>query len=266
LQSLRGVTLPNEEVMDLLREHFVIGKRNIERDGHVGLSHGYRADQSAVGTTNGAGGRNVQFVVLAADETVMHVLPGFWHAEDLIAELKLGLEVHRLYRREDLSQASKHSMFRTLHSAWLREHGDAVARRSEWQGFDRNYEQSRDRDGDRDTFAVGSSGKRELKTIPQLVHDRLIERPFRKFADFGMETFVDYGRPFYDNNQGLDKGREFPRAEHANAKREREQQKAREQAEQEAKKAEKANRAKTRAAKSRDAQPLAEKLAEKLAG
>ena len=61
------MTLPNEEVMDLLAERFVLGARNIERERHVGLSHGYAATDTAVGTTNGAGGRNVQIVVLAAD-------------------------------------------------------------------------------------------------------------------------------------------------------------------------------------------------------
>ena len=42
----------------------------------------------------------------------------------------------------------------------------------------------------------------------------------------GMESFVDYGRAFYDNNAGLDKGREFPDAVHANQKRERAEAKA----------------------------------------
>ena len=79
--------------MALLAGSFVLGARNIEKDGHVGLSRGYRVDQTAVGTTNGAGGRNVQLLVLAADETVVHALPGFWHAEDLLPELRLGLSL-----------------------------------------------------------------------------------------------------------------------------------------------------------------------------
>ena len=46
-----------------------------------------------------------------------------------------------------------------------------------------------------------------------------------------MESFVDYGRAYYDNNAGFDKGRTFARAERMNRKREREQEKARRAAE-----------------------------------
>src|SRR5690349_14330752 len=110
MQSLRGVTLPNPEVMAMLQERFIVGARNIEREEHVGLSQGYSCSQTAVGTTNGAGGRNVQILVLAADETVVHALPGFWHAEDLCNELRLGLELYRLYLDDDRSLATKTAM------------------------------------------------------------------------------------------------------------------------------------------------------------
>ena len=83
------MTLPDEEVLTFLDEHFVLGTKNIQKELHVGLSHGYSPKQTAVGTTNGAGGRNVQFLVMAPDETVLHVLPGFWHKEDLLAELRV---------------------------------------------------------------------------------------------------------------------------------------------------------------------------------
>ena len=69
------------------------------------------------------------------------------------------------------------------------------------------------------------SGKAQLKSVVQVVHERLLARPFRKMADFGMEEFVDYGRSFYDNNAGFDKGRDFPRAAKANEKREKEEAK-----------------------------------------
>ncbi|HEX5054216.1 MAG TPA: hypothetical protein VFZ65_20730 [Planctomycetota bacterium] len=228
------MTLPNEDVMDLLADRFVVGFHNIEKASHVGLSHGYKPQQTAVGTTNGAGGRNVQIVVLAADETVLHVLPGFWNAEDLIPELQLALEIHRLYSDETKSPEAKQAMLAVLHRAQVRRYDDAALARSEWQDFDRAAEIQRSRDEARDTVLVDDSGQPvadapgmlRLKSIPQIVHERLVERSFRKLADFGMETFVDYGRAYYDNNMGLDKGRSFPRAEHANQKREREQEKA----------------------------------------
>ncbi|MFY9340859.1 MAG: hypothetical protein WAT39_00125 [Planctomycetota bacterium] len=220
------MTLPNEEVMDLLRTRFVVGTRNIEREGHVGMSHGYGPTQTAVGTTNGAGGRNVQLVVLSADETVVHALPGFWHPEDLLVELRLALELHKLHGDDEMPTASKLAMFQALHRSHLRRHGEAMESRSGWQGFDANHELMRAKTERRDTVLATAKGD-TLKSIPQIVHERLLARPFQKLAAFGMEAFVDYGRPYYDNNAGLDKGKNFPRAEQSNKKRDRQQQKER---------------------------------------
>lgn len=235
------MTLPNEDVMNLLANRFVLVWRNIEKDAHVGLSHGYKSDQTAVGTTNGAGGRNVQLVVLAADETVLHVMPGFWHAEDLLAELRLALEVHRLHVDEALAPEQKQAMFAALHRSFLRRMSKETIGRSGWQGFDVHVEAERQqKQNDRDTFQLDEAGVPRIKPVCQVVHDRMMARPFKKLADFGMESFVDYGRAFYDNNQGLDKGRNFPRAVQANAKREKEQAKADKEASQAAEKSRKA--------------------------
>lgn len=228
------MTLPNEEVKELLAERFVVGWRNIERESHVGMSHGYRCDQSAVGTTNGAGGRNVQFVVLATDATVLHVLPGFWHAEDLLAELRLGLELHELHRSEEHTAAQKLKLFASLHRSFLRRLPEATLERSRWQGFDEWEESLRGKTVARDTFALDEqgqpvcdpSGRPLLKPVVQVVHERLLAQPFRQFGDFDMEALVDYGRPFYDNNEGLDRGRAFPRAVAANKQRAKELAKA----------------------------------------
>ncbi|MEO6596613.1 MAG: hypothetical protein ABIP94_17840 [Planctomycetota bacterium] len=220
------MTLPNQDVLELLEDRFVLGFRNIERASHVGLSHGYKPQQTAVGTTNGAGGRNVQIVVLATDGTVLHVLPGFWHAEDLIPELTLALEMHRLYEDQTKSSEVKQAMCAVLHRARVRRYGNAALKRSEWQGFDGAAEMQRSQTDERDTVLRDGKGATRLKPIPQIVHDRLAARPFQKLEDFDMEWFVDYGRAYYDNNMGLDKGKVFPRAEQANAKREREHEKA----------------------------------------
>src|SRR5688572_5987278 len=108
--------------MALLKDRFVVGFDNIERESHVGLSHGYRPNQTAVGTTNGAGGRNVQLVAMASDGTVLHVLPGFWHAEDLVPELRLALEMHRLYTDDTSKESGRNAMFTALHRSHLRRH------------------------------------------------------------------------------------------------------------------------------------------------
>ncbi|MCC7064274.1 MAG: hypothetical protein IT456_15800 [Planctomycetes bacterium] len=223
------MTLPNQEVMDLLSERFVIGWQNIERQTHVGISHGYKCDQTAVGTTNGAGGRNVQLVVMATDETVVHVLPGFWNAEDLLSELRLALDLHDLYRSEEHSAAQKQVMFSTLHRSFLRKLTPEAIGRSRWQDFDQWEESNRGKAGVRDTFAlndlgqpmVEANGRVVLKPVVQVVHERLLQRPWKKLTDFGMESFVDYGRAFYDNNAWVDKGRNFPQAVKANELREK---------------------------------------------
>lgn len=219
------MTLPNEEVFELLRDHFVLGARNIEKDEHVGLSHGYKCTQSAVGTTNGAGARNVQLLMLAADGTVLHALPGYWHPDDLRRELKFALRLHLLNDRQDLSAAQKSKMLATMHRAFLRNLPAETLARSRWQGFDEQAERMRLADGKRDTFVYEYGDKTTIKPTVQVVHERLMSRPFQKLADFDMESFVDYGRAFYDNNRG-DKGRDFKKAELANKKRVKEQEKA----------------------------------------
>jgi hypothetical protein len=235
------VTLPNEEVMALLRERFVLADRNIERELHVGISHGYACDQTAVGTTNGAGGRNVQLLVLAPDETVLHALPGFWHAEDLLPELRLALDLYRLHGEDRISEPQRQALFVQMHRAHMARYGEAAAHRGAWQGFDQNHESMRAAGEVRDTVDSRVGGEVKLKPIPQLVHERLLARPFLRLREFGMEAFVDYGRPFYDNNWG-DKGREFHSAERANEKRLREQGRERALAAKAAAKAKKAAR------------------------
>lgn len=226
MQSLRGVSLPNEEVLEFLDDKFVLGTRNIEKDEHVGLSRGYKATQSAVGTTNGAGGRNVQIMVLDTDETVIHVLPGYWHPEDLITELEFALQLRELYRDESRSEDAKVAMFEAMHRAHIRRFSDEILGRSRWQHFDAHHEVKRSQTECRDVFVVDEDGQRvgdEVVPVCELVHRRMIDRPFLELDDFDMEEFVDYGRPYYDNNSRHDKrGKRFSKAVKANRERERE--------------------------------------------
>jgi hypothetical protein len=64
------VSLSQDPVLSLLKEHFVVGWKNINREDYVGSSHGYTCAQSAVGTTNGAGPRNMQSFVLSPDGAI----------------------------------------------------------------------------------------------------------------------------------------------------------------------------------------------------
>ncbi len=229
LQSLRGITLANDLVMEQLRDHFVLGRSNLERELHVGLSLGYRRDQTAVGTTNGSGGRNVQMVFLAADGTVLHVLPGFWHALDLLPELALVLQLKDLHDSAGYTLAQKQTMIATLHRSFLRRLSGLARDRSGWQDADAAAEQERGRVTPRDTFVVdgkglarrNKAGLAELKPLVQVAHERSLARAFVPLADFAMEEFVDYGVPLYDANVPFDQGKPFPAAVLQNQKRAR---------------------------------------------
>lgn len=225
------MSLPHDDVLGLLRDRFVLANHDIERDQHVGTSHGYRCNQTAVGTTNGAGGRNLQILVLAADTTVVHALPGFWHPQELSAELRLALDLHRLHHDEGRSAAEKQAMFGALHQAAARAEETP---RDGWQWFDSAEELHRASRQPRDTVRrdpngqplVGSAGQLQLKPIRQIVHDRLCAQPFPRLAEFDLEAFVDYGRAYYDNNAGIDEGRRFTRAERNDVRREKQRAKA----------------------------------------
>ena len=190
--------------MEMLRNDFVVGWMNNEREEYCGTSRGYARTQTAVGTTNGAGGHNVQMFVLSPDLVVLHALPGFWHPEDLTAELRFAKVLDRLWRDGDRTLAQKRQMWEQLHRTELRRQSEATTARSDWQGFDRSTELARAQTENRDTIVVGANGP-QVKPLNRLVHERLAARPFVKFEDFDIAEFVDYGKTHYDNNRGHDK-------------------------------------------------------------
>ena len=210
----------------MLRDDFVLGWKNILREPYVGDSFGYSSRQTSLGTTNGAGPHNVQIFVLSPDLVVLHALPGFWHPDDLARELRLGLVLSRLWADQGRTRGEKDNMFARLHAAELARQTDLTTARSAWQHFDASAERRRPDRGSRDTFLVADDGRTEPKPINWLVHERMALRPFVPFEDFDVESYVDYGREFYDNNKDLDgQGMTF-KILHA-LKRKRARQKAR---------------------------------------
>jgi hypothetical protein len=177
----------------------------------------------------------VQIFVLAADGTVLHALPGFWHPEDLARELRFALLVARLWADETRTLEEKGRMFRLLHIAELRRQPPATYARSAWQHFDEwaEIEKLRD-DPDRDTLltweqAEGTQAapKPRLKPLNVVAHQRMVAQPFRSYEDFDVEAFVDYGRHHYDLNRGQDgDGRVLAGQRKLRHQREREAQRA----------------------------------------
>lgn len=217
------MTLPDPEVLDLLRDEFVVGWHNIVAEDHVGVSRGYHRQQTSIGTTNGAGGRNLQIFVLAPDLTVLHALPGFWHPDDLVRELRFAQTVDRLHRDAGRSDEAKTAMLRRLHEQHLRTQPLATRLRSTWQSFDGHTEHQRGAHERRDTLRYVGDRKFELRRLDEVVHRRMAAQPFVPFAEFDVEAFVDYGKVHYDNNRHVDRqGRRFLAAERRAVVRERE--------------------------------------------
>ena len=208
--------------------------KNIKKEDFVGYSAGYSRGRCAVGTTNGAGPHNVQIFVLSPKLVVLHALPGFWHAEDLARELRLAQSLFKLWKSKSYSPEQKNKIYRRIQLGAVRSHPVETFARSAWQGFDVNTERGRNQREKRDTFFAEKAppampknlrqlmracttlavqpGQQILKPINLLVHERMAERPFVRFAEFDTARFIDYGRMFYDLNRGRDrgKGKRFP--------------------------------------------------------
>ena len=189
----------------MLKEHYVVGWKNIRNEDFVGNSHGYECSDTAVGTTNGAGPRNMQMYMLSSDGVVLHCLPGFWHPEDLAHELRLGRELHRLWK-DKRSTKNKRKMFERLQTTSMRSQSKGMRSRSGWQGFDAKNERDRLKmlapGEQRDTFYYEDGKPAGLKPLSVVVHERMLARPFLRIDKFDTEAFIDYGRPYYDNNRG----------------------------------------------------------------
>jgi hypothetical protein len=129
-------------------------------------------------------------------------------------------------------------MFRCLHRAQLARQDAETIARSDWQSFDRWAELERCKSTIRDTvvttehgYPVKDGNMMRLKPLNVVARERMMAQPFRKLAEFDFESFVDYGRTLYDNNEGIDKGKPFEKAVQREVQREKEAEKARKAAE-----------------------------------
>lgn len=211
------MTLPDDRIFDLLKDQFVLVYRNIERERHCGDSHGYAKHQTAVSTTNGAGARNVQMFVLSSDRVVLHALPGYWHPDDLLHELRFAQMVRALWEDGQRVRTQKEFVYRHLHRRAAEEPPAGLRARSTWQPFDVWAERSRQDPGWRDVFqrteqgnlVRDAQGNYVPKPIDQIVHERMALQPFVPFDAFDVGTFVDLGQHQYDLNNRFDRGRTF---------------------------------------------------------
>jgi hypothetical protein len=201
-------------VLSELKSDWIVGWDNIIKKEFVGDSHGYTCEQTAIGTTNGAGGRNVQLFMISGDGVVVHALAGYWHPDDLVSELKFAREkLLPLWQDTSVPRHMKDSLYAGLQVEKAASNSKLTRMRSRWQGFDAKNEMKRfEKNGARDSVLLNADGspltckkgKMKLKTLDVLQHDRMATRPFVPFAEFDVMAFADYGRTYYDNNKKVD--------------------------------------------------------------
>ena len=201
------MSLSNDAVMNVLKNQFVCGYKNIAGEPYAGRSGHHDTDSPAVVTTNGAGPHNVQLFFLSSDGTVLHCLPGFWAPQDLLLEIQLAQNLNRLWQNNNVTPEKKNKMFRQTQLAHTAQHPAQMTERSHLQGFDAKHEKQ---ESDSD-FKVKSSDSihrrvklaknNGLKTTDQVVHERMAERPFVNYEEFDVADFTDYGKISYDKKE-----------------------------------------------------------------
>ena len=206
------MSLPEEPAFSELKTKFVCGTKDIENEPYCGKSGRHAPDGKAINTTNGAGPHNLQLFVLAPDGTVLHCLPGFWAAADLVQELQLGEQLYKVWKDPKLTRGQKNQMFSRMQMSHIAEHPPDMVRRSRMQGFDQKFE-AKNRPYTSDTVrnaqlavqALQQNDNRLLnqafKTTDQIAHERMAQRPFQPYKQFDVAAYTDYGKQRYEKNE-----------------------------------------------------------------
>ncbi len=191
------MSLSEDPTFGALQSKFVCGWRDISNEPWCGVSGRYDPDNGAAWTTNGAGPHNIQLFMLSADGTVLHCLPGFWETHDLAREIKLAEDLDKVWTDRSLTRAEKDGKFREMHLQHLKDHPREMVARSQFQGFDKKFEEKRRASSD--CFTKDGAAK----TTDRLMHERMAERAFVAFEKFDTEKYTDYGRQKYDKKRVL---------------------------------------------------------------
>jgi hypothetical protein len=205
------VSLSSDPAFSLLKKYFVCGYKDITNEPYAGLSGRHEINGNAVDTTNGAGPHNLQLFFMTADGTILNVLPGYWHSQDLVPEMNLAAKLNQVWNDQHLSTTQKNQMFTQMTLAHIQEHPKGMVRRSRMQSFDMKYE-AQHRLNTSDTianrqlaaYAVQSNGMMPpaaFKTTDQIMHERLAYHPFEQYNSFNVAAFADYGKPKYDKHE-----------------------------------------------------------------
>jgi hypothetical protein len=205
------VSLSSDPAFSLLKKYFVCGYRDITYEPYAGVSGRHEVGGNAVDTTNGAGPHNLQLFILASDGTVLSVLPGYWHSQDLVPEMNLAAQLDKVWTDNTLSRTQKDQIFRNMQLNHIATHSPGMVKRSKMQSFDMQYE-AQNRLATSDTildrsaasFAVETHNKippNAFKTTDRLMHERMAVRPFLSYNQFDTAAFAEYGKTKYDKHE-----------------------------------------------------------------
>ena len=199
------MTLSEPKVIEVLKEHFVCGWRNIQgQESYAGKSHDHPVASTALQTSNGSGGRNVQMLFISPSGAVLHCLPGYWDPDGMMHEIQFILELAKL-EASDLPLLEKRDQFQLSHLNHAAHHSEQMVADSYLQGFDKRREEKQQ----------GSAFRRKtdgdvIRTVDQVMHERMARRPMISIEEFDIGKVVDYGTRFYDKGGDgccdLDKG------------------------------------------------------------
>lgn len=195
------MSLSNQAVIRILSEDFVCGWRNIAgEEKYAGKSKNHEPSNPAVTTTNGAGSHNIQMLIVSPEQRVLHCLPGYWGTDALISELNFATRLFKLSRKP-MRASARNDAFLLAHLNHACQHSVETIAQSKLQGFDQSIE--RRKNGD----FVSQHAGRELKTVDQVVHERMAELPYLHLKDFSIATFANVGQKFYDAHKDCEHSR-----------------------------------------------------------
>ncbi len=197
---MRAVTFSDKKVSQILRRNFVCGWDNIsESKSYAGKSNSHMPSNSAVTVSNCSGHHNVQMFFMTPDAHIVNCLPGFWDVKSFLMEVQLASKLNKLYK-STRSIVKRNDKFLDIHLEFAFFNHKSLSGKSQLQKFDEmNLNRREETDFQRmDGFV--SSG---FKTADQVVHERMAERPFLKYEEFDVPSFIDMGRKKYSYDFGL---------------------------------------------------------------
>ncbi|MBI4244714.1 MAG: hypothetical protein HY606_11545 [Planctomycetes bacterium] len=183
---------------------------DISNARYAGKSHGHSTEAPATKVYNGSGARNVQTFFLTNDGKVLHCLPGYWDADSLKHEISFAMELNKIYKNKMLKPEKKDQLFKKYHEAHFDTHSRITTINSKLQNFDMKYVMK----NNISDFIKQNPDEKEMhekpynfhydqyfKTVDEVMHTRMAERPFKSFPEFDTANYVNIGTRFYDSNK-----------------------------------------------------------------